>query len=154
MAEVDLRDIILAFHEKGWNLYESVAGFPGIEGPVDNLLDGIPYAVLPVMRDPSQLKAALHEAETAIKVGMSPKFHDGQGNTFGPIEHVFVYLSWDTPTLQLWPEFSSRHVDLPLETAAERIRECFSEYHKEKAQNRHLKKLGVTTWRTDIGDEE
>ena len=58
MTEPNLRPILVAFNEKGWELYdvcdsEGETTHPGVqhEGPIDNLMPGIFYALMPVNDD-------------------------------------------------------------------------------------------------------
>jgi hypothetical protein len=57
MAGFDARRVLAAFFEKGWLLYEEKGGChkplrDRLTGPVDNLIPGVAYRIIPVTDDP------------------------------------------------------------------------------------------------------
>ena len=130
MPDANLREIILAFHEKGWNLYEETtkeAGNIDLVGPVDNLLQDAIYVVLPVMDDPGDARAAYDEGGRARRAKLGPTYAGFQG-TIGYIRirqaPVVFHIATDAQT-------GIVGIDMAMESAAEMLRKNLSEYSKE-----------------------
>jgi len=123
MAEANLRGILVAFHEKGWNLYESLHSDANAftpTGPIDNLLPGVYYALMPVVSDPTDITAAL-KMRTATGIACTnPGYNLGDANN--PYWSTFWEVIILGETLKL-----GRDIEIPLDRAEERLRQRLSQ---------------------------
>ena len=143
MAQPDLRQIITAFAEKGWNLYEEGLFPPKrtlyhcerrdvLRGPVDNIIPTKAYLILPAVEKAADMVAVAGEEERMKEHNLYPLYrHEGNEvlvRSFGVFgfstEPVALFKTLDADTF---------FVSLPLERAAELIRENLSKY--DRGQN-------------------
>ena len=132
---VDLRAILAAFHEKGWALYEvhfSRIPVRTYTGPIDNFVLGINYRLFPATKSPLNLGSVIAEFEAAKRAGA----HHAQYNVPDEGRTVDVSFVCLTPRhkdplfLSLILDAYERRVDLPLERAAQLLRENLSAYER------------------------
>ena len=138
MAEVDLREIIVAFHEKGWNLYAYYStGHTGeqefsMTGPIDNLVPGTQYSILPAAEDPTNIDSVLLEVSRAKRADALPRFYSpGEGKTI-QVCSIKVKPAKDPFYLLIMAKATPSEEDtgIPLENAAQLLREYLSTHER------------------------
>ncbi len=127
MAEPDLRAILVAFAEKGWNLYESRFS-EGNEysflGPVDNLKMGQNYFPLPAVADPNDWEAALRVYAYVENNQEGLAFVDERG-----VEHPFRRVRLDGDNIVL-----DDFVGVPLQGTVDAIVDGLKPYDPAKIE--------------------
>jgi len=141
MAEVDTRQILVAFHEQGWALYEyvgcSYVWAENLRGPVDNLVDGVEYTIMPDTGSPANTHAAVSAWKRLEKAGMLPDYVHEDGEII-PMPKIMFSARMGVLRLSPGNNFMRGGEDLPfvyipLEEAVERIRHGMAEYDKRGA---------------------
>jgi len=135
MAEIDIRQIIAAFAEKGWILYEHLksesSGKPTNElaGPIDNIVPDVTYRILPCADNPLDPDDWNKEFYRAKRAGAScAQYHIPGEDRVGGASHAYLKPAESPVFLHLVFTVVSEGVDLPLEDAAMLIRENLSSY--------------------------
>ena len=142
MPEVDIRDIIVAFNEKGWNLYELNAHAKtlrevGLIGPVDNLVATAGYVIVPIIDDPTSEEAVNDARKLMEKRDEGPIYKDESGEKW----HISGFLFYEQPgkgqvfvlrkdSKYHGSAFGPSDVFCSLEDAAMRIRKNLSSHEK------------------------
>lgn len=135
---VDMREILVAFAEKGWNLYEG-AKIPKevYRGPVDNIVDWIKYWIMPAIEDPTDADVASSECSRAKLCHMGPSY-----TLDGRIIPVARFNANTDPTtggearLFRADNFEPRGISMPLGDVAANIRANLSTYDREEVQRK------------------